>query len=120
MNVVVDVCIANLCLCASFHQFCLSLSQNLPPVQTVGVGVCSTKNSLVAISFKKQVLIPLVLRGDYSAVRILMEQLKGKSKAAHAKKKKKIAKASCDVKKFCDKILLNFSWKKFTVYKLSY
>lgn len=51
--------------------------QNLPPVQTVGVGVCSAKNSLVAVSFKRQVLIPLVLRGDYSAVRMLMEQLKG-------------------------------------------
>ena len=54
------------------------LVQNLPPVQTVGVGVCSTKNSLVAVSFRKQVLIPLVLRCDYSAVRMLMEQLKGK------------------------------------------
>lgn len=57
----------------------LFTGQNLPPVVTVGVGVCSSKNSLVALSFKQQLLIPLVLKCDYSAVKNLLEQLKGKS-----------------------------------------
>lgn len=53
--------------------------QNLPPVVTVGVGVCSTKNSLVAVSFKEQLLMPLVLRCNYIAVKTLLEELKGKT-----------------------------------------
>ena len=46
---------------------------------TVGVGVCSTKNSLVAVSFKEQLLMPLVLRCNYIAVKTLLEELKGKT-----------------------------------------
>ena len=51
--------------------------QNLPPVVSVGVGVCSSKNSLVAVSFRQQLLIPLVLKCDYSSVKSLLEHLKG-------------------------------------------
>lgn len=61
------------------YYYTCTIPQNLPPVVTVGVGVCSAKNSMVAISFKEQLLMPLVLKCNYLAVKALLEELKGKT-----------------------------------------
>ena len=51
--------------------------QNLPPVSCVNVGICSTRNSLVGVVVRKQVLMPAVLRCDLQAVQTILDQFKG-------------------------------------------
>ena len=60
-----------------------SVFQNLPPVSCASVGVCSSRNSLVGLVVKKQVLMPAILRCDLNAVQYTLDRLKGEGVFRH-------------------------------------
>ena len=50
----------------------------------VGVGMCSSRNSLVGVVVKKQLLMSAILRCDQQAVQNILDQLKGEEKQIQA------------------------------------
>ena len=56
----------------SHCQLFLPIQQNLPPVTAVATGQCSSRTSAVVVAWQRQSLIPVLLRKDVTALKLLL------------------------------------------------